>query len=204
MEKSCSSDPRSSLNFILFLPTSFPLTRGKFWYQTLVITAKEVVGNHAERHGKKAKLIYHVIFCISQLTEQLFSCLQSLIHWGLIFWKYYENILKIFWKYLKYSKFRLEARFWVVSKGKNDSHDPLRPVALKYIKYFHHIFKYFHSIFIVFSNVFKIFQSYAKYSRKWQFCLILLPFPRGSDQLYCCFIQVFGIKLSLSLRGIKI
>ena len=121
-----------------------------------------------------------------------------------IFWKYYENILKIFWKYLKYSKFRLEARFWVVSKGKNDSHDPLRPVALKYIKYFHHIFKYFHSIFKCFHNIFKIFQSYAKYSRKWQFCLILLPFPRDSDQLYCCFIQVFGIKLSLSLRGIEI
>ena len=47
-------------------------------------------------------------------------------------------------------------------------------------------------------------QSYAKYSRKWQFCLILLPFPKVSDQLYCCFLQVFGIKLSLSLRGIKI
>ena len=46
--------------------------------------------------------------------------------------------------------------------------------------------------------------SYRKYSRKCQFCLILLPFPRVSEQLYGCFIQVFGIKLSLSLMGIKI
>ena len=38
----------------------------------------------------------------------------------------------------------------------------------------------------------------------WQFCLTLLPFHRVSDQLYCSFIQVFGIKLSVSLMGIKI
>ena len=78
LEKSCSSDPPSSLNFIINLPTSFPITRGTFWYQTLHLTAKEMVENQEERDGNEAKLIDPVLLCISQLTEQLFSCFQSL------------------------------------------------------------------------------------------------------------------------------
>ena len=78
LEKSCSSDPQSSLNFILNLTTDFPLMRGNFWYPTLHIKAKEMFENHGETHGKEAKLIYPVLLCISQLTDQLYSCFKSL------------------------------------------------------------------------------------------------------------------------------